>query len=48
MIQRLVRPPDENPSGEVKHAGTHATVKGDFKTVREGKRPWNLYNLAED
>ncbi len=30
------------------HAGTHAVVKGDFKIVREGKRPWALYNLAKN
>ena len=30
------------------HAGTHAIVKGDYKIVREGKRPWALYHLAED
>jgi len=30
------------------HSGTHAIVKGDYKIVREGKRPWALYNLAEN
>ena len=30
------------------HSGTHAVVKGDYKIVREGKRPWSLYNLAEN
>ncbi len=30
------------------HSGTHAIVKGDYKIVREGKRPWELYNLAEN
>ena len=30
------------------HAGTHAVVKGDYKIVREGKRPWALYNLAKN
>ena len=30
------------------HAGTHAIVKGDYKIVREGKRPWTLYNLAKN
>jgi arylsulfatase len=30
------------------HAGTHAVVKGDFKIVREGRRPWALYNLAKN
>lgn len=28
------------------HAGTRAVVKGDYKIVSEGKRPWSLYNLA--
>ena len=28
------------------HANTHAVVLGDYKIVREGKRPWALYNLA--
>ena len=23
-------------------------MKGDFKIVREGKRPWALYNIAEN
>ncbi|MDC0049669.1 hypothetical protein OAL09_10050 [Verrucomicrobia bacterium] len=30
------------------HAGTYAVVKGDFKIVREGKRPWALYDLAKN
>ena len=30
------------------HSGTHAVVKGDYKIVREGKRPWSLYNLAKN
>ena len=30
------------------HSGTHAIVKGDFKIVREGKRPWALYNIAKN
>jgi arylsulfatase len=30
------------------HAGTHALTKGDYKVVREGRRPWHLYNMAED
>ncbi len=30
------------------HAGTHAIVKGDYKIVREGRRPWALYNLARN
>lgn len=30
------------------HSGTHAVVKGDYKIVREGKRPWALYNLARE
>ena len=30
------------------HSGTHAIVKGEYKIVREGRRPWALYHLAED
>ena len=30
------------------HGGTHAIVKGDYKIVREGRRPWALYNLAKN
>jgi len=30
------------------HGGTHAIVKGEYKIVREGRRPWALYHLAED
>jgi arylsulfatase len=30
------------------HSGTHAVVKGDYKLVREYKKPWELYNLAEN
>jgi arylsulfatase A-like enzyme len=30
------------------HSGTHAVVKGDYKIVREGRRPWALYNLAKN
>lgn len=30
------------------HSGTHAVVRGDYKIVREGKRPWALYNLAKN
>ena len=30
------------------HSGTHAVVSGDYKIVREGKRPWALYNLAKN
>ena len=30
------------------HSGTHAIIKGDYKIVREGKRPWALYNLTKN
>ena len=30
------------------HGGTHAIVKGEYKIVREGRRPWALYHLAEN
>jgi len=30
------------------HGGTHAIVKGEYKIVREGRRPWALYHLEED
>ena len=30
------------------HSGTHAIVKGEYKIVREGRRPWALYHLAKD
>ena len=30
------------------HGGTHAIVKGEYKIVREGRRPWALYHLAKD
>ncbi|MDX1565759.1 MAG: sulfatase-like hydrolase/transferase, partial [Phycisphaeraceae bacterium] len=30
------------------HSGTAAVVTGDYKLVREGRRPWALYNLAEN
>jgi len=30
------------------HGGTHAIVKGAYKIVREGRRPWVLYNLDQD
>ncbi|MFP6618016.1 MAG: sulfatase-like hydrolase/transferase, partial [Pirellulaceae bacterium] len=39
---------DRNHAYIFNHAGTHAIVKGDYKIVREGKRPWTLYNLARD
>lgn len=30
------------------HSNTHAVVKGAYKIVREGKRDWMLYHLAQD
>ena len=37
-----------NPSFLFNRSGTHAVVKGDYKSVREGERQWSLYNLAEN
>mgnify|MGYP003980600665 FL=1 len=39
---------DRNHAYVFNHGGTHAIVKGDYKIVREGRRPWTLYHLAED
>ena len=39
---------DRNHAYLFNHSGTHAVVKGDYKIVREGKRPWSLYNLAKN
>ncbi len=30
------------------HSGTHAVIRGDWKIVREGNRPWDLHNLAKN
>jgi len=30
------------------HGGTHAVVQGDYKIVRERRRPWALYHITED
>ena len=39
---------DRNHAYFFNHGGTHAIVKGDYKIVREDRRPWTLYHLAED
>ncbi|MHC5055788.1 MAG: arylsulfatase [Planctomycetota bacterium] len=39
---------DRDHANIFNHAGTHAVVKGDYKIVREGNRPWALYNLARN
>ena len=39
---------DRDHSYVFNHSGTHAIVKGEYKIVREGKRPWALYHLAKD
>jgi arylsulfatase A-like enzyme len=39
---------DRNHAYIFNHSGTHAVVKGDYKIVREGRRPWALYNLAKN
>ena len=39
---------DRNHAYIFNHSGTHAVVQGDYKIVREGKRPWALYNLAKN
>lgn len=30
------------------HQITHAIIRGDFKLVREGKNPWQLFDLSKD
>ena len=39
---------DRNHAYLFNHSGTHAIIRGDYKLVREGKRPWALYNLARN
>ena len=39
---------DRNHAYLFNHSGTHAIIRGDYKIVREGKRPWALYNLAKN
>lgn len=39
---------DRNHAYLFNHSGTHAVVKGNYKIVRERKRPWSLYDLAND
>ncbi len=39
---------DRNHAYIFNHSGTHAIVKGDFKIVREGRRPWALYNITKN
>lgn len=39
---------DRNHAYLFNHSGTHAVIRGDYKIVREGKRPWALYNLAKN
>lgn len=39
---------DRNHAYLFNHSGTHAIIRGDYKIVREGKRPWALYNLVRN
>lgn len=41
------RQPHEHPYF-FKHGRTDALIRGDYKIVREGKKPWELYHLARD